>query len=354
LAQVENLSGFRILADGELLERVLREHSVASPFFVIDDLGPKSRTWLIGLESNAVRSRGGVISRILQVQRRTWFFAAAVGAAWVLSSGPSVASDPAPDAAAPVGAEQAEGSATEPAAAAFKRSLDRYAAGDLHGALEAMRESHRLSNRTELLYNIARIEEEAGDCPASLADYNRYLQLVPNGRYREAATGASQKLGERCPEQTAPPEPAPSGAPATLEPPTTRATLEPNEQANPRKLAAQPWTPPSAAGWGAIALGAAAGAGAIYFTLAAADAHDRFQSRVDAYKPGSGPLDFSLQHEQHRDQRWAAVLAATGGALVAGGVVVLLLAPRATTPPASTAALYLSPGQLGATFSQRF
>ena len=292
------------------------------------------------------------------MQRRTRFFAAAAGAAWVLISGQSVASDPvpAPNAPAPVGAEQPEASATDPAAAAFKRSLDRYAAGDLQGALEAMRESHRLSNRTELLYNIARIEEEVGDCPASLADYNRYLQLVPNGRYRQPATEASQKLEKRCP-QTAPVEPAPTVAPQPIAPPAPpapAATPKPHDQRNPQQLAAKPWTPPSVVGWASVALGAVAGAGAIYFTVAAADARDRFQSRVDAFKSGFGPLDVSLGHEQHRDQRWAAVLGATSGALVAGGVIVLLLAPRATTPPASNAAVYLTPGEFGATFSQRF
>jgi hypothetical protein len=268
-----------------------------------------------------------------------------------------VASNPAtaPGTTAPVGAEPPEGNATEPAADAFKRSLERYAAGDLQGALEAMRESHHLSNRTELLYNIARIEEELGDCAASLADYNRYLHLVPNGRYRVPATEASQRLGERCPPAPTPPvEPTPSIAPKTLEPPAPTPSPKPNREADPPKLAAQPWAPPSVVGWAAIALGAAAGAGAVYFTVAAVDARDRFQSRVDAYKPGSGPLDFSAQDEQHRNQRWAVALAATSGALVAGGVVVLLLAPRATTPPASTTALYLTPGQLGATFSQLF
>ena len=268
-----------------------------------------------------------------------------------------MASDPVParPAALPIGAESAEDGALEPAAVAFKRSLDRYAAGDLQGALEAMRESHRLSNRTELLYNIARIEEELGDCAASLADYNRYLQLVPNGRYRLPATEASQRLEQRCPPAPTPPvEPTPSIASRTLEPPAPTPSPKPNREADPPKLAAQPWTPPSVVGWAAIALGAAAGAGAVYFTVAAVDARDRFHSRVDAYKPGSGPLDFSAQDEQHRNQRWAVALAATSGALVAGGVVVLLLAPRATTPPGSTTALYLTPGQLGASFSQHF
>jgi tetratricopeptide (TPR) repeat protein len=272
-------------------------------------------------------------------------------------SGQSVASDPAParNAAAPVSAEQPEASAPQPAAAAFKRSLDRYAAGDLHGALEAMRESHRLSNRTELLYNIARIEEEIGDCEASLADYNRYLELVPNGRYRQPATEASQKLGERCPP-TASTVPTATVAPQAVAPPAPPAEPKPkaDDEANPQKLAAKPRSPPSVVGWAAIALGAAAGAGAVYFTVAAADAHDRFQRRVDAYKPGSGPLDFSAQDEQHRNQRWATVLAVTGGALVTGGVVVVLLAPRAATQPASTAALHLTPGQLGASFSHSF
>lgn len=329
---------------------------MSSPFSLTDDVGKKSRTLLVWAGSNVVRGRDGVISQLLQVQRRARFFAAAAGAAWVLFSGQSLASDPAaPNASSRVTVEATEASASDPAAAAaFKRSLDRYAAGDLQGALDAMRESHRLSNRTELLYNIARIEEEIGDCPASLTDYNRYLELVPDGRYRQPATEASQKLQLRCPLQTVSIEPTSSIAPKTLEPAAPPAAPKPHREANAQKLAAKPWAPPGVVGWAAVALGAAAGVGAIYFTVAAANAHDRFQSRVDAFKPGSGPLDFSLEEEQHRDQRWAAVLAVTGGILVAGGVVVVLLAPRGAAQPASTAGLYLTPGQLGASFSQSF
>jgi hypothetical protein len=272
------------------------------------------------------------------VQRRTRFFAAATWAAWVLCSGQSQASDPAP-------------ATDDPAAAAFKRSLDLYATGDLPGALDAMRESHRLSNRTELLYNIARIEEELDDCPASLADYSRYLELVPAGRYRLPAQEARQKLAARCPAPSAPTV----ASVATKAPePAVTASASPTPAVNEPPVQAKPWLPPSTWGWAAVALGAAAGAGAVYFMVEAVDAHDRFQGVVNAHKNGSGPLDMSLQDQQHRDQTWAQVLAVTSGALVTGGVVGLLIAPRGTTPPASTASLYLTPGQLGASFSQSF
>ena len=58
----------------------------------------------------------------------------------------------------------------ERAAAAVDQALALYESGDLGGALELMRETYRLYQRPELLYNLARLERELKQCPASLAN----------------------------------------------------------------------------------------------------------------------------------------------------------------------------------------
>jgi hypothetical protein len=249
---------------------------------------------------------------------------------------------------APAGAGR---SARERAAAAFQASLDAYAAGDLRGALTAMRESYQLSGHTELLYNVARIEDELGACPDALANYRQYIEKVPEGRYRAEAERASLALSARCPsaaipthdESVPPAEASPSPPPFNEEARTTEAPLE-----------AEKWWPPAEIGWTAIAVGVAAGAGAIYFTTRAVDARDRFEQSVDRWAAGGPPADFGLQDQQHRAQTAAQVLAVSGGALAVGGLVVLLLAPKQTAQASSRTSLSLAPGHVGADFSLRF
>ncbi|MES1184722.1 MAG: hypothetical protein ABUL60_12985 [Myxococcales bacterium] len=261
---------------------------------------------------------------------------------------------------------QPNGDTSEAAATAYRRALAMYDSGDLPGALASMRESYRLSQRAELLYNIARLESELHDCAASLADYRLYVQQVPDGRYRSEADQATQELAQRCPD--APPTPAAAAsssettAGASVKPPAVPAAshpVAPPEPASPalstRPQPASPtyWTAPRWIGWSLVAASAVAGVSALYFRAGAVDARSNFQTSVNnAQRSGSLP-DYSLRDRQHQRQNWAAALGVTGGALLAGGVLVLVFAP---TPGASntTAGLYIEPGLLGACLSHSF
>lgn len=223
-----------------------------------------------------------------------------------------------------------------------------------------MQESYRLSGRAELIYNIARLESELGDCPASLSHYREYLHKVPNGRYRLPAEQASNELAQRCPEQHAT-EVAPVASPSALNvaSPTPPASADvpampaaaPAEGSKPPE-AEGPW-PPRWVGWSAVAAGALAGTGAVYFTVAATDARDRFERSVKAQVEGGELADFQLQTEQHRHQRWARVLGVTGGALLLGGALIVVLSPRESGPD-TKAEVYVQPGLVGAQVSHRF
>lgn len=261
---------------------------------------------------------------------------------------------------------QAAPQESQAAATAYQEALALYAAGDLKGALASMRLSHRLSQRAELLYNIARLESELGDCAASLADYRLYMEQVPDGRYRSDAERATRDLAQRCPDTAPSPtpssEPSVSSASASVEPeapPVASQTAEPPQPALPppaptRLEPPSYWTAPRWIGWSLVAASTVAGVGAVYFTAAALDSRSSFKSSVDVAAQG-GPLpDFSLQDRQHRQQHWAQALYVASGALLAGGVVVLVVAPTKASVKGSSARLYLEPGLLAADFTARF
>jgi hypothetical protein len=263
---------------------------------------------------------------------------------------------------APAWAEDA-GQQSEAAATAYREALALYGSGDLKGALAHMRQSYGLSKRAELLYNIARIESELGDCAASLADYRLYVQQVPDGRYRNDAEQATRELAQRCPD--APATSAPSSAPvaaalAVAEAAPTPAAAPPVEAPKTVSAAPPPPPPPPATywttqrwiGWSLVAASAAAGVGAVSFHVAALGARDDFQNSVDTAAMRRTDPDQSLQDRQHRDQHWEQALFVAGGALLTGGVLVLVLAPAPGST--STAALYVQPGLLGARFSHSF
>jgi tetratricopeptide (TPR) repeat protein len=246
----------------------------------------------------------------------------------------------------------------EEAAAAYREAFSLYESGDLRGALLKMKEAHRVSGRAELLYNIARLEKEVGDCAAALSDYQRYLELVPQGTYRAEAEAASKRLRKQCPEPE-PPAAAPVAAvdpsahvaaPATPEP-----TVPPPVVASPSAQPAQSyWTTPRIVGWSAIAAGTLAGAGAIYFRQSAIDARDRYAEEVREAEEEERPTDDSLMHEQHRDERWAWAFGVTGSLLAAGGIVMLALAPSSHSKSGAAAWFHVQPGLVAAAYSQRF
>jgi len=315
------------------------------------------------------------VKRALRVLR-----AASVWTLFLLSSGLALAEDATSQSARTTKADAEPGARSGPAGAktdpgqaasiAYQDALASYAKGDLAAALNSMRESYRLSKRPELLYNLAQLEEELKACSDSLEDYRRYLELAPQGRYREAAESASRRLQRECPPPTpqsslvastlAPGSTAASAAPAATTaaaaPASTTAAAAPatnEDAAKPRPAATQDvpyWTAPRIIGWSALAAGTLAGVGALYFQLEAIHARTELQQDVD----NGPPIDTSLQTRQHRTNSTAIALAITGGALIASGAVVLLLDSSKHDSNSRSARLYAAPGLLGACYTQGF
>lgn len=226
------------------------------------------------------------------------------------------------------------------AEAAYEKAVSCYAAGDLQGALGFMSESYRLSQRPELFYNLASLKRELEQCRAALDDFRRYLELVPRGRYRERALQALEELEQECPSV------------ARTEP-RANASVALSERADLPGRSQEYWTPPRVVAWSAMATGVLAGAGAVYFFLAASAARDDVQASVTAQVKGGPPWDQGRQEDQHRNQTLAHVFGVTSGALVAGGALLLVFGPAGERNP-SGVAVSVQPGAAGASFSRQF
>lgn len=237
------------------------------------------------------------------------------------------------------------------AAVAYEQALSTYATGNVKGAFDRMLESYRLSQRPELLYNLARLERELQECQAALEDYRRYLERVPNGRYRDDATQSITELSRDCPR----PDPTPTVAAQPVPAPPRAAAAEVPPKAHAQRDTRY-WTAPRVVGWSAVASGVVAEGGMLYFWLAGKAARDDFAATVHRYKGGPLPLDESARDRQHRDLTAAQVLGVAGGALITGGALVLILGPRSqpAAPAPASAFLYLEPGGMGAAYSRSF
>jgi len=249
------------------------------------------------------------------------------------------------------------------AAQAYQQALRFYEAGNLTAALASMRESHRLSARPELLYNIARLEKELGDCAPALAHYREYVSRAPEGQYRADASRAIEELAASCPQTNAGAEPTAAAAvaapPATSSrspaPPTEPPAALPPKSQEPDSAPPSPyWTTQRWAGWSMIAAGALTEAGALGFLTAAIHERDRLQDSVDRARAGGSTVNLSLRDDQHRDQHLAQLLGVTGGALVVGGTLLLLLAPERSQRTQPSAALHIQPGLVSASLSGSF
>lgn len=261
---------------------------------------------------------------------------------------PARAADPAEGVKPPSAVSEPKAAGDDAAADAFQRALAAYEAKDLAGALIAMRESYRLSGRTELLYNIARIEQELGTCTEALFDYQQYLKQVPDGQYRSDAERASRELSARCPPSQAAPAALPASPPvaptiaAPEPPPPTPVSAAPNSGALQRGL-----------GWTAVGVGVVATASALYFRQRAKDDKTSYERAVAIEEAGGPFSEPELASDQKRHENIALALAFGGGALVAGGIALLVLAPRGTSGSARTT-VYLSPASLGLSVVRSF
>lgn len=239
----------------------------------------------------------------------------------------------------------------------YQQALSRYSSGDVQGAFESMQQSYLLSGRAELLFNLARLERELQRCQPALRDYDRYLRVVPNGKFRSDAEQAVQELRRECPVRAiAQPELIlPAAQPVTRPEPHVHALRLAGTPPNPPANEASYWSPSRVVGWSAITSGVLSGGLALYFLNAAIANHDEVKKLAASYDfaPPNPPW-LGEQEAQHRNLRAARVLGITSGALIASGAAVLILSPKTQSTGSASAMIAAYPGYLGAVCSGSF
>lgn len=244
--------------------------------------------------------------------------------------------------------EDAPSPTTDDAAAAerFDHALAAYRRGDLTAALDSMQEAHRLSGKHELLYNVASLQRELGQCRAASSSYRDYLRDVPQPSHRREAEQAQAQLGVECPD----PVPVAATALPPLTPIVPRLVLPAPAESAPSAY----WNMQHTLAWSSIAVGAVAAAGSLYFTLEAKSARDDVQASVDRQLQGGPPWDEHRQQDQHRNQAWAQALGVGAGVLISGGIVLLVLKPEGSDHPRANAGIWFRAGGAQLGYSQAF
>jgi hypothetical protein len=214
-----------------------------------------------------------------------------------------------------------------------------YAAADLAGALDELTRAHAIAPRPDILFGIARIHMERGDCVNAMRAYRTYLESRPGPNSTQVATEAiqsCQKILSAMGEEPITGEPDPGARDLAATP-----DVSPAAPAGPRRERVNH-------GWyrdrigGALVAGAVvgfAGSGVLYLS-ARTDV-----SRANQRGAGGVTLDEArdLEASADRKRQWAMIAGGAGAALLAGGALRYALADHSDTvevapPPSGTGA----------------
>lgn len=200
---------------------------------------------------------------------------------------------------------------------------------DYDNALKAFQKAYDLSNRPEILINIATVQERRADLDGAIAALKQYLDVAPNGEHAETVRLRIQNLERRRP---APPPPAPEAQPSVdvTPPPPPPPPPPPKIEATPNRVPAF------------IALGLGAGSGVAAFVTGVIA-----KNKYDDLKVSCSPHCTDSQLSSSRGLALTSTIL-TGAAVVGVGVGVTLLILGKPTESKSTAELVLVPNVGGA------
>jgi hypothetical protein len=155
------------------------------------------------------------------------------------------------------------------------KALERWDTGDLEGAVRALRLAFDLFPDPRFSFNIAQLERQRGRCDEARAEYQRYLELDPEGAWAKEASAHLEELAscEPSQRQLLPDDPlllSPTWLPAPLP-----ARLAPTEVASAAGESHTDWRRVLPPALGAAALLSAVAGTLFYFEADAAlqDAH---------------------------------------------------------------------------------
>jgi hypothetical protein len=242
-------------------------------------------------------------------------------------------------------------STTAPADAAQSHvdaAMALYAAADLAGALDELTKALAIDPRPDILFGIARIHMERGDCVNAMRAYRTYLESRPGPNSTQVATEAiesCQKILSAMGDQTIATEPDGDARGRNHASSATASLLPAREPAPVQRRVNRGWYRDRVGG--ALVAGAAlgfAGGGALW--LSARSDIDRANQR------GTDGVTLAEAHDREdaasRKQRWSLVAGSAGAALLIGGVLRYALADHTDTielsPPPSGAGATVTVG----------
>jgi hypothetical protein len=232
---------------------------------------------------------------------------------------------------------------TDSAQSHVDAAMALYAAADLAGALDELTKALALDPRPDILFGIARIHMERGDCVNAMRAYRTYLESRPGPNSTQVATEAiesCQKILSAMGDQTIATEPD-AGARGRDNDLSATTSSEPAPAPAPTQRRVN-------RGWyrdrlgGALVAGATLGfAGGGFLWMSARSDVDRANQRGTDGVTLAEARD--LEDAAARKQRWALVAGGTGAALLVGGVLRYALADHTDTvevapPPSGTGA----------------
>jgi tetratricopeptide (TPR) repeat protein len=196
----------------------------------------------------------------------------------------------------------------------YAAAAERYAAGDLAGAIRVFEQCYTATQAENLLFNLAQLYRELGDCTKALEYYQLYIHKAPDGERSSDAKGHVEVLRPRCGTTPAPkldPRPTPVPLAVTPAPPPPRTNY---------------WQP---VGWIALGASALATAATVFASIEANHAKRDVERMLQAESFAAGEL-MSRNDDFYHDRNWAFALGATAVVTAGFGVYALgVAAPRA-------------------------
>ncbi|HEY5959467.1 MAG TPA: hypothetical protein VIV60_23075, partial [Polyangiaceae bacterium] len=211
-------------------------------------------------------------------------------------------------------------SATD-ADALFAEAQNKILAHDLPSALILLKQCYELTGSYNLLYNMARLQQELLNCSDALANYRLFVRNAVESPWRDDANRQIATLESTC-EQPQPtpsaPEPAPTAR--SVAPPVTKA-LPGQSSVQPEHAA--PW---STIGWVAIGTGTLTSVATVYFAKQAFDA----KHQTDA-PSGNADAFYARAEELKRNSIYAWTFGVTSVVALGVGVYALVVGARKPT-----------------------
>lgn len=206
-------------------------------------------------------------------------------------------------------------------------AMKRYEAEDLAGALEELTIAYDKVPRPDILFAMARIHDERGDCARAIVTYRKFLETKPGPNSTRIATDVIAKCQKVL---------AASGEPVPEEPEVVAPVAEPEKPPEPEPLPAAPETRTVQRAWYTDPIGdalVAAGAGGlilggVFYLSARTDV-------AKADRGGAGGVTLAehteLADSADKKQLYAGIAAGAGAALIVAGVVRYLTGDRTET-----------------------